>query len=101
MGHIAQAARNSQQPLEVTYILATNPGTQYVGQVQEIHTSAEIRGDQGNTVLVRVAIDKSQHQDLRPGATVTAKIDCGSRKLGYVWFHDLIGFVQSKILFRL
>jgi hypothetical protein len=28
-------------------------------------------------------------------------INCGPRSLGYVWFHDLIAFVQSQILFRL
>ncbi len=38
--------------------------------------------------------------DLRPGATVTAKVYCGRRSLGYVWFHDLLAFVQSRILFR-
>ena len=100
MGHIATAARASDQPLEVTYILATRPGESHVGQVKEIEAAAEVRGEQGNTVLIEVAIDKSKLADLRPGATVTAKVACGQRSLGYVWLHDLFGFVQRKILFR-
>ena len=86
--------------LEVTYILATEPGTTHEGEVIEIHRSAEVRGDEGNTVLIKVAIDKSQLPSLRPGATVTAKIYCGRRALGYVLLHDLISFIQSRIIFK-
>jgi len=91
------------EPLKVDYVLATAPGTRHRGTVREIHEQAEVRGDRGNTVLVRITIDPSQHEkeELGAGATVTAMINCGSRPLGYVWFHDLIAFVQSQILFRL
>jgi len=34
------------------------------------------------------------------GASATAKIHCGTRPIGYVWFHDLVDFVRAKILFR-
>jgi multidrug efflux pump subunit AcrA (membrane-fusion protein) len=101
MGHIAQAASASNKPLAVNYILATDPGTSHVGTVTEIHTTAQVRGDEGSTVLLRVAIDKSKLKDLRPGSSVSAKVDCGNRSVGYVWLHDLIAFVQSRILFRM
>ena len=52
-------------------------------------------------MLVRVAIDKEELPQRRPGATVTAHVHCGKRPLGYVWLHEAIAFVQSKILFRL
>ncbi|MBN2474172.1 MAG: HlyD family efflux transporter periplasmic adaptor subunit [Pirellulales bacterium] len=86
--------------LPVTYILAIDPSNKLPGKVEEIHLNAEVRGDEGNTVLIKVAIDKEQLPDLRPGATVTANVYCGRRPIGYVWFHDLIAFVQSRILFR-
>ena len=38
---------------------------------------------------------------LRPGADVMAKIYCGRRSLGYVWFHDVINFIHSRVLFKL
>jgi len=70
--------------------------------VYEIGQSAQVEGDDGNVVLLKVSIDKSKHDmaDLRQGADVTAKVDCGTASIGYCWFHDLISFVQSR-LFRL
>ncbi len=106
MGHIARAAaqaRKEGEPLAVEYIMATDPGESREGKVVRIQSAAEVRGQEGNTVLIRVSPDRSQLEnvELRPGATVTAKIHCGRRSLGYVWFHDVIAFVNSKILFRL
>jgi hypothetical protein len=51
---------------------------------------------------VKISLDKSDHDlvDLRQGAAVTAKIDCGTASVGYCWFHDLIAFVQSRILYK-
>jgi multidrug efflux pump subunit AcrA (membrane-fusion protein) len=106
MGHIASARRDHENgSLAVEYVLATNPGRTYEGQVQEIHAHAEVRGDEGNTVLVRVKIDKDRlladNNELRPGATVMTKINCGKAPIGYVWLHDLIAFVHTKVLFPL
>ncbi len=88
------------EQLQVSYILAAEPGKTRYGAVKEVQHSAEVRGDEGNTVLIKVAIDKRELPDLRPGATVTAKIYCGRRPLGYVYLHDLIAFIQSRIIFR-
>ncbi len=106
LGHVNRAymeASEKGEPLEVDYVLATDPGTRHYGTVRDIHEQAEVRGEEGNTVLVRITIDPSRHdkEELGAGATVTAMINCGPRSLGYVWFHDLIAFVQSQILFRL
>jgi hypothetical protein len=106
LGHVNRAYQESVakgESLGVDYVLATDPGTRHYGTVRDIHEQAEVRGEEGNTVLVRITIDPSRHdkEELGAGATVTAMINCGSRSLGYVWFHDLIAFVQSQILFRL
>ncbi len=86
--------------LSVTFILATDPNEKLQGKVTEIEWKAEVRGEEGNTVLVKVEIDKDQVPHLRPGQTVTANLYCGRRAIGYVWFHDLLAFIQSRILFR-
>jgi hypothetical protein len=86
--------------LEVSYILATEPGTVRYGRIAEMHRSAEVRGDEGNTVLIKVAIDKMELPLLRPGASVTAQVYCGRTVLGYSLLHDVIAFIQSRILFR-
>jgi multidrug efflux pump subunit AcrA (membrane-fusion protein) len=101
-----KAAGEVTQPgddqLDASYILRTNPGPRYSGKVFEIDQSAQVHGDDGNVVLLRVSINKSDHDaaDVRQGSEVTAKVDCGTASIGYCWFHDLISFVQSR-LFRL
>ncbi|MFM8291369.1 MAG: hypothetical protein ACKOC4_06685, partial [Planctomycetia bacterium] len=58
----------------------------------------------GNTALVRVNLaENHQHADeeLSAGASVTARIACGKRPLGFVWFHDLLAFLQTQVFFRL
>ena len=103
IGHVERAQAEAQgKKLRVSYILKTDTGAEKYGEVQEIHEAAEVRGEEGNTILLRVKIDQKDIPAYsRPGATVTARIDCGKRPIGYVWFHDLIEFVQSRILFRL
>lgn len=103
MGFINEARRElNTDALPVTYITATDPGSKHEGTVSEIHRSAEVRGaEEGNTVLMRVAINKEDVPDRRPGATVTAQVYCGRTSIGYAWFHDLVTFVQAKILFRI
>jgi multidrug efflux pump subunit AcrA (membrane-fusion protein) len=101
MGHIVQAQKDIKPNLDVEYILAVDPGSHHQGTVTEIHRSAEVRGEEGNTVLIRVAIDKRDiDQYLKQGATATAKIHCGRASIGYVWFHQLIAWTQ-KMWFRL
>lgn len=95
LGHIRQAQGKLQEDLPVSYILASDPGTVHEGRLKEIHRSAEVRGEEGNTVLLRVAIDRNDVREPRPGATVRAKVYCGQRSIGYVWFHDAMDFVRT------
>ncbi|HZZ28740.1 MAG TPA: HlyD family efflux transporter periplasmic adaptor subunit [Pirellulales bacterium] len=103
MGHIKRAQRDlHKKDLDVIYMLQQNRGSWLHGTIKEVQEKAEVEGEEGNTVKVLVTMNKA---DLDPdlitkGAGVSAKIDCGRRSLGYVWFHDVLEFIQSKILFR-
>ncbi|HEY1065734.1 MAG TPA: HlyD family efflux transporter periplasmic adaptor subunit, partial [Pirellulales bacterium] len=104
MAHIiaAQKALPAGEKLRVDFILATNPGTTYTGSLREIAMSADVDQEQGNTVLLKVDFDRDQlPPQLHYGAKVIAKVHCGKEALGYVWFHDVVEFVQTQILFRL
>ena len=105
MGHLAKAASSTNDKLPVTFFLATNPAEHFEGKVEEVERSAEVRGEEGNTVLVRVSFDqgmlRSAIADPKIGASATAKVECGKRAIGYVWFHDLVDFIRAKILFRI
>jgi multidrug efflux pump subunit AcrA (membrane-fusion protein) len=87
--------------LQATFMLSTLPGREFTGRVVEIERSAEVRGEDGNTVLVRVAFDAADLPPLRSDTTVSAKLHCGRRSIGFVWFCDLIEAVQTKVLFWL
>jgi len=101
IGHVKAAAQTRDQPLPVTFMLATHPGKEFTGRVKEIgHVADAVEGQEPH-VVIRVAIEKVDLPELRPGATVSARVDCGRRSLGYVWFHDVWEFVQSQVLFRL
>jgi multidrug efflux pump subunit AcrA (membrane-fusion protein) len=93
--------QGSHRAEHVTFTLASHPGQTYRGRVGEIEQSAEVRGEEGNTVLVRVAVAKDELPPLFDQTTVTAKIHCGRTSVGYAWFCDLIETVQSKVLFWL
>jgi hypothetical protein len=86
---------------DVNFVLSSHPGQIFRGQVVEIEQAAEVRGDEGNTVLVRVAVNRDELPPLHDQTTVTAKLNCGRTSIGYAWFCDLIETVQSKVLFWL
>lgn len=105
-GHVAERLGNeadgtTKPKLMITFVLATDPGHEYEGEVVESHLAAEPHGDEGNVVVVRAKIDKSKLAQLHPGADVRVRVECGSRSLGYVLLHDVWNFVQSRVLFKL
>jgi len=102
IGIVAEAQHTLSEDRPVTFILASRPGQSFTGTIKSVHTTADIHGEEGNTVLVRVQLDKSQlpTEVLRPGVSVTAKILCGRSSLGYAWFHDVGGWFE-KMWFKI
>jgi len=101
MGHLARAIEDGERLPEVTFMLASHPDKEFRGQVTEIHRLAEVRGEDGNTVLLRVAVDKAALPELRSETTVSARVQCGRRSIGFVVFHELMETIHTKILFWL
>jgi multidrug efflux pump subunit AcrA (membrane-fusion protein) len=112
IGHVLQAqqdetherdkAKNGNRiELPVSFLLATEPGVNFAGKVTRVALSTESDKTTGATVLVTVSFDRAEipPEQLRPGATVVAKIHCGRRSLGYVWLHELWETIQSRVLF--
>lgn len=107
VGHILRArnelAKSSPgKPLEVIYVLATNPEERFRGTVKKIATRTEVVEETGNVVLVTIEPDPENmppKESMRPGAEVKAGIICGQRPLGYVYFHEIIEAWHSNVLF--
>ncbi len=105
MGHIARAQREIKKELDVDYALAVDPSTSRVGHITKIEEGANPQQEEGNMVKAYVAIDTAKlrkelpENAIRPGAAVDGKIHCGKRPIGYVWFHDAIEYLQSRVIF--
>ncbi len=100
VAHLLQACRQTDHPLNVTFTLASHPGHEYTGRLSRIDNKLDVRSDEGNAVLVRVAFDADQFPGdlLRSGTRVTAQIHAGSRSVGYVWFHELMETIHATWL---
>jgi biotin carboxyl carrier protein len=99
IGHVLAARRDLGADLDVSFMLATTPGTTYKGTIEKVALATDVRPDEESHVLVTVRFEREQVPQLRPGATVIPRIQCGRRSLGYVWFHSLLEAVQKHVLF--
>jgi hypothetical protein len=88
-----------KQDLQVSYILATDPDTKYWGTVKQDDLSIMPDPDEGSVLRIRAHINKDDLYQPRPGATVTAKVYCGYRPIGWCWFHEAVEWVQASPLF--
>jgi hypothetical protein len=90
------AARQELQPeLDVSFVLASEPGKVYRGRIAKAALATELDEKDESTMLVTVDFDKDDVEGLRPGGTAQARVHCGRRSLGYVWLADLYHYVQS------
>jgi len=98
IAHILAAQREIGESLEVSFALATDPVRPLQGTVRRVGMRTEVTESEGAFVLVTVDVNREEMSELIPGATVTAKVYCGRRAVGYVWLHDLIDAIQSWFL---
>jgi hypothetical protein len=93
--------RGQEDDLAVSFVLATDPKTTYHGKIGEVAEIAEVVGEEGSAVKIKVPVTDPNLNvaDLRPGATAKAKVYCGRRPVGYVILQDPVNFVYSRLIF--
>jgi hypothetical protein len=98
--HLMDAVGRSDQPLVVTFTLASHPGREFRGTLVQIDQRLEVRGADGNASRLLVQFDKQELGSdlLRMGTRVNAQVHCGTRSVGYVWFRELFETVHSSWL---
>jgi hypothetical protein len=101
IGHVMDRVASDSARPPVTFVLSSQAGEQFEGELVAVDPVAMDREEYGSCVRVRVAIDKGAMPPLRTDATVVAKVHCGRSSLGYAWFHDLLDTLQSRVLFWL
>src|SRR5262249_16345043 len=97
-GYVVEAPKTIKPDLPVRFVVASSRGREHQGTIKEVHERAEVHDpEEGPTVLVRVAFDKTQLKpnELQPGATVTGKINCGRVSVGYKYLHPVLAWFQK------
>lgn len=96
---VLEARHEEGAAVLVDYVLASDPGVVRHGKLTQVGTSTEPDEALGLVVPLTVSLDASRPHDPRPGATVMARVHCGRRSLGYVWFHDVWRWLQTRFWF--
>jgi hypothetical protein len=93
-GHV-RAARAGGESLRVEYALATEPERMHEATIDDVALTTELDAQGEAVVRAEVELAREAVPVARPGATVVARIHCGRRSLGYVWFHEAIHAVRT------
>ena len=95
-GHVLKALETQPEDVTVSFVVATNPEQRYAGKIVRSAETTHLDENGESAVRMEVAIDKSKVSELRHGAAIIAKIDCGRRALGYVWCHELLEELERR-----
>ncbi len=92
--HLLRTVQQSQSPTKVTFSIASDPGSRHTAIVDHVGTILETVSDEGPTIGVDARVELSEMKNARPGATVIARIHCGSTSVGYVWVRRLWDYLR-------
>lgn len=95
IGYILEAAPGKSNGLPASLQLASDRQHQFDGFLNTISKRAESSEDHHGVVKAVIDFSSAQVHDLRPGATVFARLHCGRQPLGYVWFYELIELLRG------
>jgi hypothetical protein len=96
VGHLKQAlAAANGGAVAATFSVTTDLDHEIRGELKSLGDVVEDDPIEGPNVLARIQFDRGQLKELLPGASVVARVDCGRRVVGYVWFRRLIDFVKT------
>ena len=87
--------------LPCEFILKTDPENKRTGKLYEasVHQRAEVHGEDGVAVKLRVVPDSMEGISLRPGAEVIADIKCGKASFAWVWLYQPIEVIRTYLFF--
>ncbi|HEX5105721.1 MAG TPA: HlyD family efflux transporter periplasmic adaptor subunit [Pirellulaceae bacterium] len=98
LGHVLRAQEQSGRELPVSFLLATDPAITYRGQIERVAVATDVAED-SPAALTIVRFTGQPPAGALAGTSVTARIHCGAKPIGYVWLHDLIDAIRTQVLF--
>lgn len=98
VGHVVRAMDIEGARLPVEFFLETDPSRPISGHLSSLSLTIDHDEEYGHSASGTVEISEPI-SFRKPGASAVAKIYAGRRSLGYVWFHDVIDFLQRRLFF--
>ena len=102
LGHLIEASTDhsdSDGNMRVQYFLMSDTEQKKLdgrlNPLKDISDRAQTDEEYGHSVQMLVEIEEGQLVHPKTGTEVKAKVYCGKRPIGYVWFHELIGFLRQ------
>jgi hypothetical protein len=102
MKHLDAAFANATEDfLPCEFILKTDPEKKHTGKLMRsaVHQRAEVSGDEGATVKLRVIPDTMEGIGRRAGSEVICDVKCGKASFAWVWLYQPIEFLRSYVFF--
>ena len=93
---VTQAMHRNTQRLPVTFSIASDPGKRHEATLHEVGTIVESSNDGLVSLRAEAFVSESEMKNARPGATVVAKIHCGTSSIGYVWTRRFWDFLLMR-----
>jgi biotin carboxyl carrier protein len=99
MGHVLTAQTRGPPDLPVSFLLATDPARTHTGRIERVALATDVAGGDSPHATTIVKMEGPLPAEARAGTSVTARVHCGQRPIGYVWLHDLIDAIRTQLLF--
>jgi multidrug efflux pump subunit AcrA (membrane-fusion protein) len=103
---IKEGKKDPSATLSAYFVTMTDPEHRYPGFVRRVAAKAETV-ESKHVVKVTVGFSDNVRNDylhrnheLRPGAEVRARVDCGQARLAYVLLRDVVQVFYETVLFR-
>lgn len=97
LDHLLRQDQSLQRKYPVTFVPATTPENTYQATFTRIANRVSISDTGASSILVFANIKPDPTLQRTIGAEVTARIQCGERSLGYVWFGDILDWARSNL----
>lgn len=96
-GHAVTELAKSPDGLDVEFLSASGPEATRTATLRELADAVYWQRGGEVRAPARAEILDADTSEFRAGTTVSARIDCGRRSLGYVWFHSVYEAIVRRL----
>ena len=93
------AYQKDKEDCKVEFLLRTDPTNHYPATLSKLSHTTQLNEAGLPAVRALVSLGKSPVPHPRTGASVIARIHCGRRSLGFVWFREILEYTKRHFWF--